>query len=172
MASEQQDDIEKAFRIWFRKYNFKDLESDIFPFLKKEIKGYPEQTSDWIRRVRLGLFLSSESIAKKLNVTRQAFAEYERSELKGTISLATLAKVADAMDCELVYAIRPKNRNSFSFGLWLKLYEVAKNHFWLNSYRQLERPKAYVAVANRLMQSPEFKKKHGWSQRLNAKLAD
>jgi transcriptional regulator with XRE-family HTH domain len=168
MAQENQNDIENAFRIWFRKYNFKELESEIFPFLNKQINPYREG-SCWIRNARLGLFLSNEAIAKKLNVSRQALTEFEKSEMKGTISLATLSKVACAMDCELVYALRPKNRKSFSFGLWLKLYEKAKNHFWLNSYRQLEKPKAYVAVANRLMQDPDFKKSQGWSQRLNSK---
>ena len=37
---------------------------------------------------------------------------------RARLSLTTLAKAAEAMDCELAYAIRPKNKKYFSSIIW------------------------------------------------------
>lgn len=51
----------------------------------------------------------------------------EQSEREGSISLNTLRKMANSMDCELVYAIVPKN--SFDYILRQRKLEKAKKIF-------------------------------------------
>lgn len=67
-----------------------------------------EMPDGWIRTVRTALGMSASQLAKRLGVTQQAVANTERNERKGTVSLSTLAKVAEALDCELVVEFRPK----------------------------------------------------------------
>lgn len=67
-----------------------------------------EMPDGWIRTVRTALGMSASQLAKRLGVTQQAVANTERNERNGTVSLCTLAKVAEALDCELVVELRPK----------------------------------------------------------------
>lgn len=67
-----------------------------------------EMPDGWIRTVRTALGMSASQLAKRLGVTQQAVANTERNERNGTVSLATLSKVADALDCELVVEFRAK----------------------------------------------------------------
>ena len=46
--------------------------------------------------------------AAKLNLTRQSFAELEKTEALGTIMLKSLRRAAEAVDCDLVYALVPR----------------------------------------------------------------
>ena len=67
----------------------------------------------WLRAVRNALGLSRESIAKKLKVTQAAVRDYERAEADEAITLATLRKVAGALDCDLVVGLIPRGGRSF-----------------------------------------------------------
>ena len=51
--------------------------------------------------------MSAAQLAKRLGVTQPSVVAYEQSETKGTIALATLRRVAEALDCTLVYALVP-----------------------------------------------------------------
>ena len=61
----------------------------------------------WIRAIRGGLGISSQQLAKRLGVKQPSVVALEQSEAKGTIELATLRRVAEALDCTLVYALVP-----------------------------------------------------------------
>ena len=61
----------------------------------------------WIKAIREGLGMSSVQLAKRLGVKQPSVVAMEQSEAKGTIELATLRRVADALDCTLVYALVP-----------------------------------------------------------------
>ena len=62
----------------------------------------------WIRAVRGALGMTTEQLAKRLSVRQPSVIAIEQSEAKGTIELATLRRVAEALDCTLVYALVPK----------------------------------------------------------------
>jgi predicted DNA-binding mobile mystery protein A len=51
--------------------------------------------------------MSTAQLAKRLAVKQPSVVALEQSEAKGTIELATLRRVADALDCTLVYALVP-----------------------------------------------------------------
>ena len=64
--------------------------------------------SGWLRAVREALGMSARALGHRLGVTGQAVSAMESSEVEGRIQLETLQRAADAMGCELVYAIVPK----------------------------------------------------------------
>jgi predicted DNA-binding mobile mystery protein A len=51
--------------------------------------------------------MSTAQLAKRLGIRQPSLVALEQSEAKGTIELATLRRVAEALDCALVYAIVP-----------------------------------------------------------------
>ena len=51
--------------------------------------------------------MSSAQLAKRLRVKQPTLSAIEQSELKGTIQFATLRRVAEALDCTVVYALVP-----------------------------------------------------------------
>lgn len=68
----------------------------------------------WLAAVRNALGLTRASVAATLKVTPSAVQDYEKAEKADAITLATLRRVAAAMDCELIVALVPKNGLTFS----------------------------------------------------------
>ena len=62
----------------------------------------------WIREVRDALGMSAAQLAARLGVRQSTVAKMEQTEQEDTISLESLRKVADALDCNLVYAFVPR----------------------------------------------------------------
>ncbi len=61
----------------------------------------------WIKAIREGLGMSTGQLAKRLRVKQPSVVALEQSEAKGSIELATLRRVAEALDCTLIYALVP-----------------------------------------------------------------
>jgi predicted DNA-binding mobile mystery protein A len=60
-----------------------------------------------IKAIREALGMTTAQLAKRLDVKQPSVVAIEQSEAKGTIELATLRRVAEALDCTLVYALVP-----------------------------------------------------------------
>src|SRR4051812_25914655 len=61
----------------------------------------------WIKAIREALGMTTAQLARRLAMAQPSVIDIERSEAKGTIQLATLRRVAEAMNCKLVYALVP-----------------------------------------------------------------
>jgi predicted DNA-binding mobile mystery protein A len=68
----------------------------------------PRPTSGWIASVREALGLTLGQVGQHLRASRQAVQQLERAEASDRITLGALRRVAEAMGCELVYALVPK----------------------------------------------------------------
>lgn len=62
----------------------------------------------WIRILRTALGMTAAQLGQQLGISPQAVSELERSEVADTITLASLRKAAEALDCDLVVAMVPK----------------------------------------------------------------
>jgi predicted DNA-binding mobile mystery protein A len=62
----------------------------------------------WIRTVRGALRMSGAALARRLGITERAVRKLEASEADDRISLGTLRRAAEAMGCELQYALVPR----------------------------------------------------------------
>jgi transcriptional regulator with XRE-family HTH domain len=69
----------------------------------------------WLRAVREVLGLSQAELGRRLGQKRQSFADMESAEERGAITLASLQRAADAMGCDLIYALLPKNGRAGNF---------------------------------------------------------
>jgi len=61
----------------------------------------------WIKGIRTALGMSSAQLAKRMRIAQPSVVALEQSEVKGTIQLATLRRVAASLDCTLVYSLVP-----------------------------------------------------------------
>jgi predicted DNA-binding mobile mystery protein A len=52
--------------------------------------------------------MSASQLATRLGTTRQAVSDLERRESRGTVTLGALKRAADALDCDVVYALVPR----------------------------------------------------------------
>lgn len=68
----------------------------------------PRPPSGWIKAIREGLGMAATHLATRLGVATSTVTRLEASEADDTISLATLRRAADALGCELHYALVPK----------------------------------------------------------------
>ncbi len=71
------------------------------------VTHYSPPLRGWIKAIRQALGMTSLQLAKRLRVKQPSVVALEQSEARGTIELATLRRVANALDCTLVYALLP-----------------------------------------------------------------
>src|SRR5450432_2560904 len=71
------------------------------------VTRYSPPLRGWIKAVREALGITTAQLAKRLGMKQPSVVAIERSEAKSTIELATLRRVAEALDCTLVYASVP-----------------------------------------------------------------
>ena len=64
----------------------------------------------WLRAVRTACGLSQAWLAKKMKTSQQAVAAFETGEERGAITLKSLERAAEALDCELVYFVVPRDK--------------------------------------------------------------
>ena len=61
----------------------------------------------WIKEIRTALKMTYARVSKKLSVTPSAIMKFEKNEIKGTININSLNKIAEALNCKFVYALVP-----------------------------------------------------------------
>ena len=84
----------------------------------------PRPKSGWVRTVRETLGMSAAAFARRLGISHAGVRKLEASEASDVITLATLRKLAQALDCELQYALVP--RTSLSQQIQDRAHAVAK----------------------------------------------
>ncbi len=91
----------------FRELRLNQLDRSLEPFAGTHSVSRPQR--GWLRAVREAIGITIREIARKMRKTPQTVASFEKSEAANRITLQTLQHYAEAMDCELVYAIVPKS---------------------------------------------------------------
>lgn len=62
----------------------------------------------WIRGIRDALGMSMRQLAERAKTSTPWISSIEKGEVEGSLTLNTLRKVANALDCDLVYALVPR----------------------------------------------------------------
>lgn len=167
MKSLTKKELEFAFQIWQKNFQFGFVDEEMAPFLKNEILAFVENQPGWLSKNRRAQFLSAQTLAEKLSISRPAYSQLEASEETGTISLINLKRAADSMNCELVYAIRPKNKKSHARKIWETLIQKALLHPWLQKCDQRKLGPALASIALETMNDPAFRRSKNWSNKAN-----
>src|SRR5262245_53047113 len=63
----------------------------------------------WVRALRDALGMTGVQFARRLGIKPQSVDALEQSEASGSIQVKTLRRVAEALDCTLVYALVPND---------------------------------------------------------------
>jgi predicted DNA-binding mobile mystery protein A len=61
----------------------------------------------WIRAVRDALGMSTRELAARAGVSAPRISQIERAEVDGSLTLTTLRRIAEALDCRIEYALVP-----------------------------------------------------------------
>jgi predicted DNA-binding mobile mystery protein A len=70
--------------------------------------GQPRPPRGWVRAIRDALGMSSRQLAARMGLKQPTITALEKSEEMETVSLKTLRQAAEALNCQLVYALVPK----------------------------------------------------------------
>jgi predicted DNA-binding mobile mystery protein A len=74
----------------------------------RAVKETASVRDGWIHYMRTALGLTLSELGKLVSLSTATVAQAERREVDGQVNLSTLKKMAEAMDCDLVYAFVPK----------------------------------------------------------------
>jgi transcriptional regulator with XRE-family HTH domain len=157
-------EIHLAFALWLRDYKPVEADRYIEGFLDKKIEANNPVNGHWLEQARKGLLLSAGKLAKKMGISRAAYSKFEKNEEVGTISINSLARCADAMNCEFVYAIRPKEGQLYSKVIWEKILKASAKQIEIRSTPEHMKGFALAAIAREKMQEPKFRRSQNWAQ--------
>jgi len=62
----------------------------------------------WIRAIRDALGMTAKQLADRLDVAQQAVARIEKEELAGSVTIKTMRRIAERLDCVFVYGVVPR----------------------------------------------------------------
>lgn len=77
-------------------------------FLFRNNSNFTPPPRGWLKAIRESLGMTTSQMGKRLGVVQSRAVAIEQAETKGTITLNSLEKAAQAMNCRLVYAIVPR----------------------------------------------------------------
>ena len=90
----------------FRDLQLQQMEASLGSWKSAQLCARPK--SGWVRAVRETLGMSAAAFARRLGISHAGVRKLEASEASDAITLATLRKLAQALDCEVQYALVPR----------------------------------------------------------------
>lgn len=162
--------VPQAYRYWLGNYerNLRGADEAV-----RELVGFQPAKRAWLRFSREASWMSARVAGERIGISHAAWMGLEQSEASGAISLASLQRAAEALDCELIYAIRPKGGELFSERIWQKLEPRARAVFQkrFSSPSYAARPTTtwailgFSSIAMELATSTKFLRSMNWSRR-------
>lgn len=92
----------------FQQLRLRQLDAALTRWREAALPAKP--ATGWVRAIRDALGMSSAALARRLQVTDSAVRKLEEAESTDSITLGTLRRAAAALDCELQYALVPKQK--------------------------------------------------------------
>lgn len=86
---------------------------------------YGRPRAGWIKTVRDALCMSVEQLGKRLGLSRSRITQLENAEIHDAVTLRSLKEAANAMGCEFVYAIVPRNNSTLENIIKSRAQEIA-----------------------------------------------
>ena len=93
------------------KKNYKLIREQLDQTLKR-FKGLQKMSmpqKGWLRAIRDALGMNGRQFAQRMGVSPARISKLESDELAGAVTLKTLRKAAEALDCTLVYGLVPRS---------------------------------------------------------------
>lgn len=90
----------------FQELKRKQLDEKLSALRHGKVPEVPQE--GWVKAIRTALGMPSGALAKRIGVTQSAVTQFEASEAAETITLSSLKKIAQGLECDLAYALVPK----------------------------------------------------------------
>lgn len=103
----------------------------------------------WVRAIRDGLSMSRRQLANRLGLSTSRIQRLEADEVSGAVTVKTLRRTAEALDCVLVYAMIPKE--SLEATVNSQAREKAKQYVQGTSHSMALEDQALSTEANKKM---------------------
>lgn len=84
----------------------KNIDKRLMGLRSSEVLARPPR--GWIKAIREALGMTSKQLARRLGVSQPRASEIEKNEVAGALTLDSLRRAANALDCQLVYALIPR----------------------------------------------------------------
>lgn len=110
---------------------------EIRPLLSVPQKG-------WIRQMREALGLTLEKLGDLCGLSIPTIAQAERREVEGNLTIETLRKTAEAMNCEFIYMFAPKS----------DMNEFINQQAYQKAQRILGRADLHMSLEDQKVKSP------------------
>lgn len=75
----------------------------------RQAKSLAVPPRGWIKAIRESLGMTTAQLGARMGVSQPRIIEIEKNETGDSITLDTLRRAANALECELVYALVPKH---------------------------------------------------------------
>lgn len=148
---------------WFWRKRFEEFAADDWLWNLRDFKP-PNSGVSWLRVARLALQLSTRTVAARLGYAQYAYCRLEKDEPEGCVSLEVMKAAAEAMDCELIYFIRPKKHKTFSEEIWASVLPEAMKHPAVWNCVKHRRGFRLADLAVQAMRTPKFRRRQGWAR--------
>jgi len=138
------------------KKNYKLIREQLDQTLKsfKVLQGMNMPPKGWLRAIRAALGMNGRQFAERMGVSPARISKLESDELAGAVTLKTLRKAAEVLDCTLVYALVPRTSLEDSVKKQVAIY--AQHRFNRISHTMAledqELPEAKKKKAKRVME--------------------
>jgi len=73
------------------------------------LHGINPPLKGWVRAIRDALGMTARQLAGRLGVSQQSVARIEKDELSGSVTIKTLRRVAESLDCVFVCGFVPRS---------------------------------------------------------------
>jgi len=96
----------------------------------------------WIRAVRDASGITGPQLAHRLGVSKQRISVLEKAEIEGGVSLSSMRQAAEALDCDLVYALLPRDQ-----ALADELLQQGSQEVAMDEVERIKSPEIFRAIA-------------------------
>lgn len=82
--------------------------------LDKRIERLPNYTQlrpppkGWVKAIREAIGMTTRQLASRIGITQPTLTYLEQAEAKGSITMESLERAANALDCDLAYILIPR----------------------------------------------------------------
>ena len=79
----------------------------------------------WVRAIRDAVGMNGQQLADRMGVARSHLAQIEDAEVRGAASLRTMERAANALGCDFVYALVPREKKTLEEIVQARTRQVA-----------------------------------------------
>jgi predicted DNA-binding mobile mystery protein A len=115
--------------------NALDLQISAMQLARSDIR---RPSKGWLRTVRDAIGMTRSKVANRIGITRQSYTTLEQAEADRSITLKSLDRAAEAMGCEVIYFLVPKQRDGGTFAGLAQEHDPA--------FRQLKKTEHSMAL--------------------------